>query len=55
VYCFLIAGRIAGLVKAVCYEPEGRGLNSLLSYWFFFSPVYLILPAALWPWGLLSL
>jgi hypothetical protein len=51
----LIGGReVTCLVETLCYMPEGRGFDSRLYNWIFFT-IYLILPAALWPWDLFSL
>jgi hypothetical protein len=36
------------VVEALCYKPEGRGVESRRGNWNFFS-IYLILPAALGP------
>jgi len=44
---------VAQLIEAPRYKPEGRGVRYLMEPVGFF--IDLILPAAQWPWGRLSL
>jgi hypothetical protein len=46
--------RARGIVmdEVLCYKPGGRGFETRLGECFFFSSIYLILPAVLSPWFL---
>jgi hypothetical protein len=43
-----VGARSNAVVKALCYEPEGREFETWWDEWIF--SIYLILPAALGPW-----
>jgi len=53
IYYTYLGHTVAHLVEALRYLPEGRGFISRWCHWNFF--IYIILPAALWPWVWLSL
>jgi hypothetical protein len=46
---------VAYLVEGLGYKLEGRWTESRWDGFFFFFPIYLLLPAALWHWSRLSL
>jgi hypothetical protein len=49
-----LSGACGGtVVEALCYKPEGRGIDSRWCHWNF--SFIIIFPATLWPWCQLSL
>jgi hypothetical protein len=46
-YSIIWGHGVAQLVEALRYKPEGRGFDGVIEIF-----IGIILPAALWPWGL---